>query len=120
MHLVSITESGFDGVVTINGSWGLGEAIVAGLVNPDEYVVFKHKLDEGFSSIIDKKLGQKQQKVVYSLSGNDTAIISVEKEKQNIFCMNDDEIVKLAKWVIIIEKYYSDLYKNYGRYRMGN
>lgn len=102
-------DTGFNDVVVINGSWGLGELVVQGGVKPDEFIVFK-KTD----AIIDKKMGDKNEQIIYS---NDptkkTKKIHVDKHKQNIFCLEDNDILKLASWVTIIERYYTDLYSKY-------
>ncbi len=100
------TESGFKDVVLINGSYGLGEMIVQGEVTTDEFYVFKPTLKQGYKSIISKTLGRKDQKFVYKKNGG------IKKEKvslkeQNKFCLNDDEILTLAKWASIIEEHYS-------------
>lgn len=104
------TESGFKDAVVINGSYGLGEMVVQGSVSPDEFIVFKPTLKEGYSSIIEKKLGVKDQKMVYGDDPDERVrIIPVEKSVQNRFCLEDDGILKLAKWVAIIEDYYTKI-----------
>lgn len=104
------TESGFKDAVVINGSYGLGEMVVQGSVSPDEFIVFKPTLKEGYASIIEKKLGVKDQKMVYGDDPDERVrIIPVEKSVQNRFCLEDDGILKLAKWVMIIEDYYSKI-----------
>ena len=104
------TESGFKDVVLINGAWGLGEMLVQGSVSPDEFIVFKPTLKQGFMSIIEKKLGQKLQKMVYSTGTLEkTKIISVPIKQQQTFCIDDDVILQLSKWVVKIEAYYSSL-----------
>ena len=102
------SESGFKDLVLINGSWGLGEMVVGGSVKPDEMIVFKKKLNGENYPIIDKKLGNKLDKMIYSSDPNKkTEIVNVEKEMIYKFCINDDEILKLTDWVIKIEDYYS-------------
>jgi len=101
-------DSGNPDVVVINGSYGLGEMVVSGQVNPDEFVVFKKKLDE-FKPIIDKKLGKKDIKMVYSDSQN-TQIVSTTAKEQSSFCLNETQILQLSKWVVEIENYYSKLH----------
>ena len=64
------TESGFQDAIVINGSYGLGENIVKGKVNPDEFIVHKPTLKKGFKSIVGKKMGSKENKLVYSVGGN--------------------------------------------------
>ena len=101
-------DSGNPNVVVINGSYGLGEMVVSGQVNPDEFVVFKKKLDN-FKPIIDKKLGRKDIKMVYSDSQN-TQIVSTTTKEQSSFCLNETQILQLSKWVVEIENYYSKLH----------
>lgn len=104
------TESGFKDVIVINGSYGLGELIVQGSVSPDEYIVFKPTLEKGFDSIIEKKLGVKDKMMIYGEKADERVkIISTEKKIQNRFCLTDEQILQLAKWVFIIEKYYSKI-----------
>ncbi|MEM4638028.1 MAG: phosphoenolpyruvate synthase [Candidatus Woesearchaeota archaeon] len=102
------TESGFKDVVFITGSWGLGENIVQGAVNPDEYYVFKPTLKQGYKPIISKKIGSKEIKMVYSTEGNKpTKNIPVPESERNKFVLNDEEILTLARWACIIEDHYS-------------
>ncbi|HIH31584.1 TPA: phosphoenolpyruvate synthase [Candidatus Woesearchaeota archaeon] len=102
------TESGFKDVVFITGSWGLGENIVQGAVNPDEYYAFKPTLKQGFKPIINKKIGSKELKMIYSHEGNKPVKnIPVPKSEQDKFVLNDDEVLTLARWSCIIEDHYS-------------
>ena len=104
------TESGFKDVVVINGSYGLGEMIVQGSVSPDEFIVFKPTLKEGFSPIIEKKLGLKDKLMVYGDDPDERVkIIPAEKNAQHKFCMDDQQILQLAGWVCQIENYYTNL-----------
>ena len=104
------TESGFKDAVVINGIFGLGELIVQGSISPDEFIVFKPVLDEKFVPIIEKKLGLKDQMMVYGDDPDERVkIIPVDKSTQNKFCLDEEKILQLAKWVVIIEKYYTDL-----------
>ncbi|HTI10406.1 MAG TPA: phosphoenolpyruvate synthase [Puia sp.] len=104
------TESGFKEVVVINGSYGLGEMIVQGAVSPDEFIVFKPTLRQGFASIIEKKLGSKDKLMVYGDDPDERVkIIPVEKQMQHKFCLEEANILKLATWVCEIEAYYSRL-----------
>ncbi len=104
------TESGFKDVVVINASFGLGELIVGGSVSPDEYIVFKPTLEKGFSSIIEKKLGVKDKMMVYGDNPDERVkIIQVEKALQDRYCLTDQRILQLAKWVAKIEAYYTKL-----------
>ena len=108
------TESGFKDVVLINGAFGLGEMVVQGAVNPDEFLVFKPTLEKGFNSIIEKKLGVKQIKMIYgSNPGEMVRTIPVEKQNQKKFCIDDTQVIQIAKWVTIIEKYYTELRGTY-------
>ncbi len=102
------TESGFKDAVVINASYGLGEMIVQGSVSPDEYIVFKPLLKEGFTSIIEKKMGNKDKMMIYGEGGDERVkIISTENKFRNRFCLKDESILKLSNWVVIIEEYYS-------------
>jgi pyruvate, water dikinase len=102
------TESGFKDVVVINGSYGLGEMIVQGSVSPDEFIVFKPNLGKKFQPIIEKKLGRKDHKMIYSDDpGQLTKTVIVHKEAQERFCLSDNLIIKLAEWVTAIENYYT-------------
>lgn len=104
------TESGFKDVILINGAYGLGESVVQGTVSPDEFLVFKPTLIEGFNAIIEKKMGEKAQKTVYSADpGQQVKTIQVNPNRQKKYCLSDENIIKLAKWVSDIEDYYSAL-----------
>lgn len=104
------TESGFKDVVLINGSYGLGESVVQGTVSPDEFLIFKPTLKDGFSSIIEKKMGKKENKMIYSTDpGQLVKTVHVGNTQQNEFCITDRQALKLAKWVCIIEDYYTKL-----------
>jgi pyruvate,water dikinase len=104
------TESGFKNAVIINASYGLGEMIVQGAVSPDEYIVFKPTLEQGFASIIEKNLGKKDKKMIYGDDpGQLTKVVNVQREHQKKFCLEDDQILELSKWVCSIERYYSEL-----------
>ena len=104
------TESGFKDVVVINASFGLGEMIVQGAVSPDEYIVFKPTLQKGFSSIIEKKLGTKDKMMVYGDNPDERVqVIPVERPLQQRYCLTDERIIQLAKWVTQIEEYYTKL-----------
>jgi pyruvate,water dikinase len=89
------TESGFKDVVLINGSYGLGEMVVQGAVSPDEFLVFKPGLAEGYSSIIEKKLGNKDRKMVYGVEpGKPTLTIPIERAQRNRFCITDEQALE--------------------------
>ncbi|MCD4822231.1 MAG: phosphoenolpyruvate synthase [Methanococcoides sp.] len=103
------TESGFEDVVFITGAYGLGENIVQGLVNPDEFYVFKPTLKEGYMPIIKKRLGSKEIKMIYGRGDSRilTRNVEVPLADQRKFCINDDEILTLAKYAATIEDHYS-------------
>ncbi|MFH1917294.1 MAG: phosphoenolpyruvate synthase [Nanoarchaeota archaeon] len=103
------TETGFPDVVFINAAYGLGENIVQGAVNPDEYYVFKPTLRTGFRPIITKKIGQKMIKMVYTTDPKKpTKNVPVPLQDRTSFCLSDDEILTLARYAVIIEDYYSE------------
>lgn len=99
------TETGFPDVVLINASYGLGENIVKGRVDPDQYYVFETTLKKGFSPIIERKIGSKKIKLIYDQRGG-TKNVTVKKEEQQKFCLTDKEILTLARWSCLIEDYY--------------
>ncbi|PIN71951.1 phosphoenolpyruvate synthase [Candidatus Woesearchaeota archaeon CG10_big_fil_rev_8_21_14_0_10_45_5] len=102
------TESGFRDAVVINAGYGLGENIVKGFINPDQYIVFKPTLKQGFKPLISKKLGAKEMRLVYTVEGNAfTKNSSVPQEEREKFCLLDSEILTLAKWGCEIEDYYT-------------
>jgi len=101
------TETGFRNVVLINASYGLGEFVVKGIVNPDEYMVFKPTLIKGFKPIIEKKLGSKEKKLIYATEGtSQTKEVVVSNDEQKKFALSDDQILRLARWGMMIEEHY--------------
>ncbi|EJC6990215.1 phosphoenolpyruvate synthase [Vibrio parahaemolyticus] len=103
------TESGFDQVVFITSSWGLGEMVVQGAVNPDEFYVHKPMLEAGEHPIVKKTFGSKLIKMIYSNNqeiGKQVDIINTSEEERNTFSLNEEEIKELAKQAMIIEKHY--------------
>lgn len=106
------TESGFPNVILINGSWGLGEMIVQGEVTPDEFLVFKGTLGTAKNPIIEKKLGVKNQKMVYSEPIPTKIVETTETERRDL-CLSDREILKLARWGELVEKHYT---KKHGKW----
>lgn len=101
------TESGFKDMVLINAAWGLGEFVVKGVVTPDEYKVFKPTLRKGFKAVISKKLGSKEKKLIYATEGTQaTKELPVNDEDRHRFVLNDEQVMKLAKWAVIIEDHY--------------
>jgi len=108
------TETGFKDAVFINGSYGLGESVVQGLVNPDEFYIFKPTLKQGYHSLISKKVGSKAKKIVYSHdSHKPIKQVPTSKSERENFCISDLEALKLAKWAIIIEDHYSKKHKKF-------
>ncbi|MEZ8808467.1 phosphoenolpyruvate synthase [Vibrio atlanticus] len=103
------TESGFDQVVFITSSWGLGEMVVQGAVNPDEFYVHKPMLEAGHYPVVKKTFGSKLIKMIYSTNqeiGKQVDIIDTDTQERNEFSLNDEEIKELAKQAMIIEKHY--------------
>ncbi len=103
------TESGFEDVVFITGSYGLGETVVQGAVNPDEFYVYKKSLAAAKKSILQKNRGSKMIKMIYAQEAHpEHAIqtVSVDVHEQEQFCINDDDIVALAKMAVTIEQHY--------------
>jgi pyruvate, water dikinase len=100
------TDSGFRDVVYITAAYGLGENVVQGVVDPDQFYVFKPTLKEGFRPIVEKKLGTKDRKLVYMRHGSGAEQKEIKVEEQRQFALNDDEILILARWACIIEEHY--------------
>ena len=103
------TESGFRDVVFITGSYGLGENIVQGAVNPDEYYVFKPTLKKGYKAIIRKNIGNKKIKMIYGRGDSKVLIRNVEVPliDRNRFCISDEDVLTLAGYAVSIEEHYS-------------
>ncbi|NEO55277.1 MAG: phosphoenolpyruvate synthase [Okeania sp. SIO3B5] len=106
------TETGFKNAALITAAYGLGENVVQGAVNPDEYLVFKPTLREGFRTIINKRLGTKALKMVYD-GGNSIKNVPVPERQQQQFALSDDEILQLAHWAVTIEDHYSQVRGSY-------
>lgn len=103
------TETGFKNAALVTAAYGLGENVVQGAVNPDEYFVFKPTLKEGKRPILEKRLGSKEIKMVYDVGGSKlTKNVPVSGPERDQYCINDDEILTLAKWACIIEDHYSE------------
>lgn len=103
------TESGFEDVVFITSSFGLGEMVVQGAVNPDEFYVHKPTLDSGKPAIVRRNLGSKLTKMIYSADqshGNQVTIVDIDPADSKTFSLTDDEVQALAKQAQIIEKHY--------------
>lgn len=102
------TETGFRDAVLINASYGLGENVVKGFVNPDEFCVFKPTLKSGFRPILQKIAGSKELKLVYdTAAAGGTRNIPVPPQDRRRFSISDEEILQLAHWACIIEQHYS-------------
>ena len=99
------TESGFQDAVYLTGAYGLGENVVQGAVNPDQFYVFKPTLHPGLRPILEKKLGSKEKRMIYSEGG--VAQQKVSEEDKNKFVISDDEVLKLAYWAQVIEQHYN-------------
>lgn len=110
------TETGFKDAVLVTSSWGLGENVVGGTVNPDEFYVFKPTLQQGKKPILKRQLGHKHLKMIYSPKGSDhpTKNIETSEDEFSSFSLNDEEVLTLAKYAIMIEEHYS---KEAGEYR---
>jgi pyruvate,water dikinase len=103
------TETGFPDVVVINAAWGLGENVVQGAVNPDEYRVFQPLLaQKGLRPIVEKALGAKEKKMIYATKGASATTQNVDtpREERNALVLSDDEILRLARWATVIEDHY--------------
>ena len=102
------TESGFKDVIFITGAYGLGEMVVQGSVNPDEFYVHKPTLAKGFRPLLKKRMGNKEIKLIYRNNPKEpTEIVKVAPADSNRWVLNDDEVIALAKQAQIIENYYS-------------
>jgi pyruvate,water dikinase len=103
------TETGFENVVFITGAYGLGENVVQGLVNPDEFYVFKPTLKENFRPIIKKQKGSKEIKMIYGRGDSRvlTRNVDVPEAERKQYCISDDEVLQLANFAVTIEEHYS-------------
>lgn len=101
------TETGFPHVALINAAWGLGESIVQGIVDPDEYQVFKPLLEKpGCAPIVEKKLGGKQSKLVFGGGGETTRSVVTSADERARFVLSDAETLTLGRWAVAIERHY--------------
>ncbi len=104
------TETGFKDAAFITSAYGLGENVVQGAVNPDEFFVFKPTLKQGFRPIVKKRLGTKEIKMIYDVGGSKlTKNIPVPQSDRDLYSITDDEVLKLAQWACIIEDHYSQV-----------
>ncbi len=108
------TDTGFENVVQISASWGLGEMVVQGKVNPDEYMVFKPTLKKNFAPIVKRTLGAKRNKMIYSQDDSNPLkeVANSEKDRDS-YVLSEKDLLSLAGWGVVIEKHYS---KRYGKY----
>ena len=101
------TESGFDGAVLITSSWGLGESVVQGAVNPDEFYVYKQGLADGHKAILRRNRGSKTTKMVYSDNPDErVSVVDVAPEERDRFSLSDEDVHELARQAIAIEQHY--------------
>jgi pyruvate,water dikinase len=108
------TETGFKDVAFITAAYGLGENVVQGAVNPDEYFVFKPTLKKGFRPIVKKRLGTKELKMIYDVGGSKlTRNIPVPQSDRDHYAITDDEVLQLARWACIIEDHYTQVRGSY-------
>jgi len=104
------TETGFKDVISITSSYGLGETIVKGEVNPDEFLVNQSKVQQGYAPIMQKRLGDKRKKMIYTGNAHaqeSTEYVDVPRQEKHQFSLTDDEICELARYAATIEEYYS-------------
>jgi len=106
------TESGFRDVVTVTGSYGLGELVVQGVVTPDEWRVFKPTLRAGYESIVGRSLGSKEVRMVYATGTRSTRTEATTAQDRARYCLADSDVLTLARWACLIEQHYSDIAKH--------
>ena len=103
------TETGFRDVVMVTGAWGLGETVVQGSVNPDEFWVHKPTLRAGFRPIVRRELGEKALRMIHDerAGAKSTRTVAVREPDRRRFVLSDDEVLQLARWALAIEEHYS-------------
>ncbi|MBI5260278.1 MAG: phosphoenolpyruvate synthase [Bradyrhizobium sp.] len=101
------TESGFRDVVFVTGAYGLGENVVQGAVEPDEFYVHKPTFEAGFRAVLSRRLGGKDKKMVYARGHATTRNITTSRRNRERFCISDEDVLKLAGDAIAVEKHYS-------------
>lgn len=101
-------ESGFENIILISGVWGLGENIVQGTINPDEFYVFKRSLKKDYFPILQKKLGDKKLTMVYASEKDEATTLNINTpiNKQKQYVLSDAEVITLGKWALLIEEHY--------------
>ncbi|MGH8161326.1 MAG: PEP/pyruvate-binding domain-containing protein, partial [Gammaproteobacteria bacterium] len=104
------TESGFRDVVLLNAAWGLGENVVQGAIDPDEFYVHKPTLEKGFRTVLRRRLGSKHLTMVYADGGDAARVKNIDtpEEKRDRFALSDEDVLTLADYAIKIEKHYSE------------
>lgn len=108
------TETGFKEVALVTASYGLGENVVQGSVNPDEYLVFKPTLKKGHRAIVRKRLGTKEIKMIYDDGGSKlTRNVPVKPVQRDTFAITDEEVLQLGRWACVIEEHYSRVRGSY-------
>ena len=108
------TETGFKNAALVTAAYGLGENVVQGAVNPDEYFVFKPTLQQGYRPILEKRLGSKEIKMIYDVGGGKlTKNVPVPEPERHQYALAEGEILTLAKWASIIEEHYSQVRGTY-------
>lgn len=100
------TESGSQNLILINSIWGLGENVVSGRVNADEFFIFKPTLKKGIETILKRSLGSKKERLIYSEDANRTLNIPTSQKEQQSFSLSDKEVIELAKQALTIEEHY--------------
>ena len=100
------TESGFPDVVLINAAWGLGENVVQGAVNPDEFYLSKRAVADGRPGILRRTLGAKQQKMIYAPDATAVRNVDTDEDERQRFCLNDKQLAELATLALKIERHY--------------
>ncbi|QCH14236.1 phosphoenolpyruvate synthase [Synechococcus sp. CB0101] len=101
------TETGFRNAVLLTAAYGLGENVVQGAVNPDEYLIFKPTLEQGFAPIVSQRLGSKAIRMIYGEHGS-TCNVDVPLEERNRFALSQADVLQLARWACLIERHYSE------------
>jgi pyruvate, water dikinase len=101
-------ETGFENVIYITAAWGLGENVVQGAVNPDEFYVFKVSVEKGKRGIISKKMGEKEHKMIYAPKGSERPImnVSTQNHERMVYSLSEDDVEKLGIWCLKIEQHY--------------
>lgn len=102
------TESGFRDVVFVTGAYGLGENIVQGAVDPDEFYVHKPTFIKGFRSVLSRRLGGKEKRMIYARGHATTRNVKTAPADRKRFCIGDDDVLELAQCAIVVEKHYSE------------